>query len=178
MRALFLAFTVICFAAALIAPDRAEMFAGLKRICTQSGQVVKSYFDPTYGGVSGTFLNATLVCLACLLIYCLPGAKPDGLSALAFFLTAGFCFWGTTILNIWFSIAWRCALCDGEEKEPRFTFERDAVLNRNRSSDYRNAVPLSLFQGYGVGNDDVWRIPDCARGRHFHRFHAARRSRP
>ena len=105
MRALFLAFTVICFAAALIAPDRAEMFAGLKRICTQSGQVVKSYFDPTYGGVSGTFLNATLVCLACLLIYCLPGAKPDGLSALAFFLTAGFCFWGTTILNIWFSIA-------------------------------------------------------------------------
>lgn len=105
MRALFLAFIVISLAAALIAPDRAQMFEGLKRICTQSGQVVKSYFDPSYGGVSGTFLNVALVCLACLLIYCLPGAKPDGLSALAFFLTAGFCFWGTTILNIWFSIA-------------------------------------------------------------------------
>ncbi len=104
LRALFWAFTVLCFAAALIAPDRAEMFAGLKRICTQSGQVVKSYFDATYGGISGTFLNMTLVCLACSAIYCLPGSKPDGLSALAFFLTAGFCFWGTTILNIWFSM--------------------------------------------------------------------------
>ena len=100
MRALFLAFIIISFVAALIAPDRTQMFEGLKRICTQSGQVVKSYFDPSYGGVSGTFLNVALVCLACLLIYCLPGAKPDGLSALAFFLTAGFCFWGTTILNI------------------------------------------------------------------------------
>ena len=105
MRALFLAFIIISFVAALIAPDRTQMFEGLKRICTQSGQVVKSYFDPSYGGVSGTFLNVALVCLACLLIYCLPGAKPDGLSALAFFLTAGFCFWGITILNIWFSIA-------------------------------------------------------------------------
>ena len=44
MRAPSSAFTVICFAAALIAPDRAEMFAGLKRICTQSGQVVKRLF--------------------------------------------------------------------------------------------------------------------------------------
>lgn len=105
IRALFLAFTVLCFAAAFIVPDRADMFAGLKRICMQSGQVVKSYFDSTYGGVSGTFLNVGLVCLACCAIYCLPGAKPDGLSAMAFFLTAGFSFWGTTILNIWFSMA-------------------------------------------------------------------------
>ena len=107
IRLLFAAFTALCLLAALIAAacGQGELFGGLGRICTQSGQTVKSYFDASYGGVAGTFFNAALVCAVCLGIYCLPGAKPDGVSVLAFFLTAGFCFWGTTILNIWFSFA-------------------------------------------------------------------------
>ena len=105
LRILFAAFTVLCLIAALVMPDRSDMLAGVGRICTQSGQTVKSYFDVSYGGFAGTFLNAALVCAVCLAVYCLPGAKPDGVSALAFFLTAGFCFWGITILNIWFSFA-------------------------------------------------------------------------
>ena len=82
-----------------------DPFAGLLRICTQSGQTVKSYFDASYGGVSGTFLNLFLVCLVMCGIWCLPGSKPDGTAVMSFFLTAGFCFWGMTILNIWFSFA-------------------------------------------------------------------------
>ena len=105
IRLLFWGFAAACLIAALIMPDRGGMFRGVGQICTQSGQVVKSYFDPSYGGFAGTFLNVALVCAVCAVLYSLPGAKPDGLSVLAFFLTAGFSFWGTTILNIWFSFA-------------------------------------------------------------------------
>lgn len=102
IRLLFWLFTLCCLIAAACASDRAEMLAGLRRICTQSGQTVKSYFDPSYGGVSGTFLNMAVVGAVCALAYCLPGAKPDGVSVLAYFLTLGFSTWGITALNIWF----------------------------------------------------------------------------
>ena len=105
IRWLFAGFTVICLLAAVLVSDRGGMLDGLVRICTQSGQTVKSYFDPSYGGFSGTFLNVALVCAVCLGLYCLPGSKPDGVSVLAYFLTAGFCFWGITVLNIWFCFA-------------------------------------------------------------------------
>ena len=97
---------------------RRRCWMGSCRICTQSGQTVKSYFDPSYGGFSGTFLNVALVCAVCLGLYCLPGSKPDGVSVLAFFLTAGFCFWGTTILNIWFSFAGVLIYCLVMKKKP------------------------------------------------------------
>lgn len=116
LRFLFAAFSVLCLLAALVMPDRSDMLAGVGRICTQSGQTVKSYFDASYGGFAGAFLNAALVCAVCLAIYCLPGAKPDGVSALAFFLTAGFCFWGITILNIWFSFAGVVLYCAVKKK--------------------------------------------------------------
>ena len=110
IRWLFAGFTLLCLLAAVVSAalyheSASDMFAGLGRICTQSGQTVKSYFDSSYGGFGGTFLNVALVCAVCLGIYCLPGSKPDGVSVLAFFLTAGFCFWGITVLNIWFCFA-------------------------------------------------------------------------
>ena len=97
IRWLFAGFTLLCLLAAVISAilyrwSTSDVFAGLGRICTQSGQTVKSYFDSSYGGFGGTFLNVALVCAVCLGIYCLPGSKPDGVSVLAFFLTAGFCF--------------------------------------------------------------------------------------
>ena len=66
IRLLFWAFSLICLLAAVLMPDRAEMFRGLVRICTQSGQTVKSYFDISYGGFAGTFLNAAIVCAVVL----------------------------------------------------------------------------------------------------------------
>lgn len=105
LKVLFAFFTLAALAAAIIVPDRADMFKGLSRICTQSVQTVKNYFDPGYGGLSGTFLNMFLVSLIALGVFHLPGAKVDGLSALAFFLTVGFCTWGMTALNIWFGFA-------------------------------------------------------------------------
>lgn len=82
-------------------PDRANMFAGLKNICVLPYQTANSYFDAANGGLAGTFLNVALVGFVCSALYSLPRSKPDGVSVLAFFLTTGFAFWGTTILNIW-----------------------------------------------------------------------------
>ena len=123
IRWLFAGFTLLCLLAAVVSAalyheSASDIFAGLGRICTQSGQTVKSYFDSSYGGFGGTFLNVALVCAVCLGIYCLPGSKPDGVSVLAFFLTAGFCFWGTTILNIWFSFAGVLLYCLVMKKKP------------------------------------------------------------
>ena len=120
LRFLFAGFTLLCLLAAILTAIayREDTLSGLVRICTQSGQTVKSYFDSSYGGISGTFLNVALVCAVCLGLYCLPGSKPDGVSVLAFFLTAGFCFWGTTILNIWFSFAGVLLYCLLRKKQP------------------------------------------------------------
>lgn len=100
LRVLFWGFSALCLLAALLSPDRGDMVPGLVRICTQSGQTVKSYFDISYGGVAGTFLNVGLVGLMASALYSLPGSKVDGVSVLAFFLTAGFSFWGITALSM------------------------------------------------------------------------------
>ena len=42
IRWLFAGFTVICLLAAVLVSDRGGMLDGLVRICTQSGQTVKS----------------------------------------------------------------------------------------------------------------------------------------
>lgn len=105
IRIFFGILTLCLFLAALCMPDRNDAFAGLVRLCTQSGQLTKSYFDPSYGGFAGSFLNAGLVCLVASGLFFLPGSKPDDTAMMAVVLTTGFCFWGTNILNIWFSMA-------------------------------------------------------------------------
>ena len=54
LRLLFAAFTFAFLCSAFIAPDRAEMFTGLRRIMTESSKVSTNYFDN--GGYAGTFL--------------------------------------------------------------------------------------------------------------------------
>ena len=111
IRTMFAAFALVSLLFAALAPDRADMLRGLARLCTQSGQTAKNFLDPSYGGISGTFLNCALVALACMILYFLPGSRPDGTAVLAFFLTVGFCSWGMTILNIWFSFAGVALYC-------------------------------------------------------------------
>ena len=105
IRLWFWLFAALCLIAAVLMPDHGQMVEGMLRLCTLPYQSANSYFDAANGGFAGTFLNVALVCAICAAVYSLPGSKPDGVSVLAFFLTAGFCFWGTTILNIWFSFA-------------------------------------------------------------------------
>lgn len=105
IRLFFWLFAAACLLAAIAMPDWGQMVEGMLRLCTLPYQSANSYFDAANGGFAGTFLNAAIVCAVCAAIYSLPGSKPDGVSVLAYFLTAGFCFWGITVLNIWFCFA-------------------------------------------------------------------------
>lgn len=116
LRLLFAAFTFAFFCSSFIAPDRAEMFTGLRRIMTESSKVSTNYFDN--GGYAGTFLNAGLVCLVLTALYSLPKVKVNATSCLAFLLTAGFCFWGVNILNLWFGFLGVLLYCLVKRENP------------------------------------------------------------
>ena len=97
---LFFGFITLAFLiGAVCMPDRGEMFSGFFKIITNPAKISTNYF--ALGGLSATFLNMALVCAICLGLYCLPGAKANNGSTLAFLLTAGFCSWGINVLNIW-----------------------------------------------------------------------------
>jgi hypothetical protein len=97
---LLFGFLTACFLiAAVCMPDRGQMFSGLWNILTNPSKVSTNYF--AVGGYAATFLNMGLVGAICLVLYCLPEAKANNASTLAFILTLGFCSWGINILNIW-----------------------------------------------------------------------------
>jgi hypothetical protein len=97
---LFFGFITAAFLiGAICMPDRGDMFPGLLRIITNPAKISTNYF--ALGGFSATFLNMAIVSAICLGLYCIPGAKANNVSTLAFLLTAGFCSWGINVLNIW-----------------------------------------------------------------------------
>lgn len=102
LRLLFAFFTLAFLAAAVLMPDRAYMFSGLKNIICLPAKIPTNYFSPGYGGYAGAFLNAGLVGLIATGLFFLPKAKVNGASVIAFLLTVGFCFWGINVLNVWF----------------------------------------------------------------------------
>ena len=100
LRLTFCGFTLAFLLAACIAPDRADMLRGLGRILTGPAQLTKDYFKPELGGLSATMLNCALVAAICTGLTCLPGAKLNGVTALAWFLTVGFGGFGMHPLNM------------------------------------------------------------------------------
>lgn len=102
LRLLFFLFAGFFLIAAVCMPDRADMLNGLWRIVSQTAKTPTNFFDPTYGGFAGTFLNVGCVTLVAALLYLLPQSKPTASSVIAVLLTAGLSFWGIHVLNMWF----------------------------------------------------------------------------
>lgn len=100
LRLTFCAFTLAFLLAALVAPDRADMLAGLGRILTGPAQLTKDYFKPELGGLSASMLNTALIAAICTALTFLPGANVTGATALAWFLTVGFGTYGMNPLNM------------------------------------------------------------------------------
>ena len=98
LKVVFWLFTAAFLVAAIVSPDRAELLSGLQAIYTTPAQVTKDYFE--VGSVSAAFFNVFLVSALCSALYMLPGAVANGVSFLAFSLTAGFCFWGMNLFNV------------------------------------------------------------------------------
>lgn len=109
LKSVFWLFALVFLAAAIISPDRAEMLSGLKAIYTTPAQVTKDYF--AVGSVSATFANAFLLCALCAALYMLPGCTANGVSFLAYSLTAGFCFWGMNLVNLIPCVLGVCLYC-------------------------------------------------------------------
>ena len=107
---LFFAFIAACFLiAALCMPDRAQMGTGLVAILTSTCKISTSWF--TVGGFSAAFLNMGIVAAACCLLFCIPGAKANNVSTLAFLLTVGFAGWGLNVLNTLPTVLGVCLYC-------------------------------------------------------------------
>lgn len=102
LKALFGFFTVAFLAAAVLMPDRGQMFAGLYRIISQPSKISTNYFY--VGGYAATFLNMGLVAFFCLALFVLLDATANNVSTLAFLLTLGFTSWGINVLNMWPSV--------------------------------------------------------------------------
>jgi len=99
LRLYLAALTAAFFAAAVAAPDRADMLSGLGTILMSPAQVTKDYF--IVGSISGSFLNMALVGALCTALTCIPGTVVTGMTVTAFVLTMGFTTWGINILNVW-----------------------------------------------------------------------------
>ena len=107
---LFFAFVSVCFlVAAVIMPDRSEMFSGLWKILSGTCKISTNYF--ALGGYAATYLNMGLVGLICTGLCFLPGAKPNQVTTLGVLLTIGFGSWGINPLNIIPTILGVCLYC-------------------------------------------------------------------
>lgn len=111
LRLTFCGFTLAFLAAALIAPDRGDMLAGLWRICTLPAQLTKDYFLSELGGLSASMLNTAIIAAVCTGLTFLPGAAVNGTTVLAWFLTVGFGTYGMNPVNLLPLMlgAWLCA---------------------------------------------------------------------
>ena len=94
-----LLYSLFFLAMAFYAGTLEDNLHGLHTIITSPAQLTIDYF--ALGGVGATFLNASLVGFACMLVLYSSGFSMNCYSLMAFFLTVGFSFFGMNILNIW-----------------------------------------------------------------------------
>ena len=155
LRLLFFLFGAVFLIAAVCMPDRADMFKGLWRIVSQTAKTPTNYFDPSYGGYAGAFLNVACVTLICSALYLLPGSGPGAASVIAVLLTAGLAFWGINLLNVWFGffgVALYCLV----KKKPLGAYADAMIFTTGMAplfSDlilaYPNALPIG-FRWHGL----------------------------
>jgi hypothetical protein len=96
---IMLGYSIALLVTALLAGNLGQSFAGLWKIVSSPAQLTMDYFK--LGTPGGTFLNAGLVGLACVLVFWVSKFELNGATLMAFFLTIGFSFFGMNIMNIW-----------------------------------------------------------------------------
>ena len=94
-----LGYSIAMLITALAVGDWAASWQGFLTIQDSPSQLTIDYFK--LGTVGGTFLNTSLVGLACVLLCWVSRGPLNGLTLMAYFLTGGFSFFGINVLNIW-----------------------------------------------------------------------------
>ena len=115
LRLFFYLFSFAFLLAAVLMPDRAQLFSGMRQILSQPCKVPTNYF--AVGGYSATFFNMGCVCLMCLGLYVAFRAELNATATMAIILTTGFGSWGINIQNIWPTI-WGTMLYCAVKKKP------------------------------------------------------------
>lgn len=117
LKLFFCFFAAAFLLAAVIAPDRAQIFAGMEQILSQPCKVPTNYF--AVAGYSATFFNMGLVCLMCFGLYLTFRAELNNTATMAIILTTGFGSWGINIQNIWPTIWGTMLFCIVKRKPMR-----------------------------------------------------------
>lgn len=141
LRLLFAAFTFAFLCSAFIAPDRAEMFTGLRRIMTESSKVSTNYFDN--GGYAGTFLNAGLVCLVLTALYSLPKVKVNATSCLGLSADGRVLLLGRQHPEPLVRLPRRAAVLPGQARKSREPDQRHGLHDRHLPAVHGPDDPLS-----------------------------------
>lgn len=95
LLALLFAFSLAFLFAALLAPDRADLWSGLLRLCSSPAQLTVDYF--ALGGLSAAFFNTGLVGLTCCILLTFSRADCNGVTFAAYWLNTGFGTFGMTV---------------------------------------------------------------------------------
>lgn len=117
LKLFFCFFAAAFLLAAVIAPDRAQIFTGMEQILSQPCKVPTNYF--AVAGYSATFFNMGLVCLMCFGLYLAFRAELNNTATMAIILTTGFGSWGINIQNIWPTIWGTMLFCIVKRKPMR-----------------------------------------------------------
>ncbi|MCL2226154.1 MAG: DUF1576 domain-containing protein [Oscillospiraceae bacterium] len=79
--------------------DRAsDIFSGLGRILTHRGLLITDFMY--VGGLGAAILNSALACFYGVAVLYFMRAKPTGAAIMCLWMTAGWTFWGATVLSI------------------------------------------------------------------------------
>jgi len=94
-------FLLMCllFAAMAFFFDRPlDIFQGLIRILTHRGLLITDFF--VVGGLGAAIINSALASIYAVVVLYFMRAKPSGAAIMCLWMTAGWTYWGATILNI------------------------------------------------------------------------------
>ena len=126
LKLFFTCFSLSFLIAAVLMPDRQNMFRGLWNIVSQPAKSSTNCFH--IGGYAATFLNMGLIGLICTALYCIPGKKANHAATLVTILTTGFGAWGINIVNMWPTMLGVMLHC---------------VVKKEKIGDYTNAILFS-----------------------------------
>lgn len=157
----FLLFSLIMIAISFFIAPLGSILLGFKKILT-SPQILTTDAC-ALGGLAGALFNSGVLTLLTLTIMKLANNKADGTTFSAFFLVAGFSFFGKNCLNIWPILLGTWAF-SRIKKEPfakhvngaffacsLAPFVSEALFNRYLDYSLFWGIPLALFLGFLIG---------------------------
>ncbi len=122
-----------------------EILTGLHKIVSTRSVLITDY--AAVGGLGATLVNVAITSLLILLMYKMLQLKPNGSILVAFWLCAGFSFFGKNILNTW-PIIIGGYLYSVYKKEDFMRYSLPAVLSTTLSPVVNEIFLANAFNGF------------------------------